>query len=240
MVYSLYMQREIIPACMPQNVDEIGDRAALAYSQVMTMQLDLMDGKYVPEKTWPFFHVHDFELEKIKDGEGALPFWDRLNYELDLMVEKPEERLSDWLALAPSRIIFHLASVADWKKIETFSEQAASFIELGLAITIHDDLGLVQEKMELLNWDFVQIMGIDHIGYSGEPFDERSFGLVLWFQEYYPETKLSFDGGVSEDTIPALAEAGVSRFVSGSRIFNHGIPEENILFLQGLANNEGS
>ncbi len=232
------MQREIIPACMPQNVDEIRERAALASSQAMTMQLDLMDGKYVPEKTWPFFHVHDFQLEKIKNSESALPFWDTLNYELDLMVEKPEERLSDWLALAPSRIIFHLASVADWKKIQDFSQQTASFIELGLAVTIHDNLAFVQEKMDLLDWDFVQIMGINHIGYSGEPFDERSFELVRWFQERYPETPLSFDGGVSEDTIPVLAEAGVSRFVSGSRIFNHGIPEENILFLQELANRE--
>ncbi len=232
------MKTEIIPACMPMNLGDLEERARIAAPHVQTIQIDIMDGVYVPDKTWPFFYLKDFDFEAIKEGELSLPLWESVDYELDLMVTKPEERIDEWLALGPSRIILHFASVVNWDALPGLAERCSGFVELGLAVTIHDDRAQIEEVLKKGYFDFVQVMGIDHIGYSGEPFDERSLDLVDFLHERFKKLPLSLDGGVSEETIPELRDRGVTRFVSGSHIFNFGIPEENIELLSSLASGE--
>jgi pentose-5-phosphate-3-epimerase len=48
------MKQEVIPAVMPENINDIASAAVSVRHAVETVQLDLMDGKYVPESTWPF------------------------------------------------------------------------------------------------------------------------------------------------------------------------------------------
>ncbi len=227
-------QKELIPACMPKTFEEIGEYASLVLDRVSTLQLDLMDGKYVPEKTWPFFHKRDFFLEDIQKGEIGLPFWEKINYELDLMVQRPELTIETWLSLGASRIIFHYASVHDWDVIKNIDPVMKNFVEIGLAVTIHDNLDdifpLIDEKVV----DFVQVMGIARIGFQGESFDEESLDVIGILKEKYPHLTLSVDGGVSERTISRLRDAGVQRFVSGSGVFGGGLVDENIEHLTQL------
>ena len=63
-------------------------------------------------------------------------------------------------------------------------------------------------------------MGINHVGFQGEPFDERVIEKVKAVRAKYPEMIISVDGGVSLETAPKLIEAGVSRLIVGSAIFN--------------------
>jgi ribulose-phosphate 3-epimerase len=227
-------QKELIPACMPKDFEEIRETTPLVLEKVKTIQLDLMDGKYVPEKTWPFFHKKDYLLEDMKQGREGFPFWDKINYELDLMVERPELNIDTWLSLGASRVIFHYASVHDWDVIKNINSVVRDFTEIGLAITIHDNLEDIFPLIEEKAIDFVQIMGIARIGFQGEHFDERSLDIIRILKEKYPDLILSIDGGVSENTISLLRDAGVDRFVSGSGVFGHGIAEENIEYLYSL------
>jgi ribulose-phosphate 3-epimerase len=229
-------QKELIPACMPKDFGEIRETTSLVLGGVKTIQLDLMDGKYVPEKTWPFFHKKDYILEDMKkEGEG-FPFWDKINYELDLMVERPELDIDTWLSLGASRVIFHYASVHDWDVIKNIDSVVRNFTEIGLAITIHDNLEEIFPLIEKKVIDFVQVMGIARIGFQGEHFDERSLDIIRILKEKYPDMIISIDGGVSENTIPLLRDADVDRFVSGSSVFGYGIAEENTSFLLELIN----
>ena len=70
--------------------------------------------------------------------------------------------------------------------------------------------------------DFVQFMGIENIGYQGEPFDERVFEKIRELRERFPDTIISVDGGVSLENADKLIEAGANRLVSGSAIFESG------------------
>ena len=226
---------KIIPAIMPQSFQEIEEYALFVRQVVTSVQLDLMDGKYVPEKTWPFYHQADVFLDALKKGKEGFPFWKELDYELDLMVVRPEEKLETWMKLGASRVIFHYASVHDWEKIKRIDESLRNFTQLGLALTIHDDLETAFPLLEEKVFDFVQVMGIAHIGYMGEPFEEKSLTLIKKIKEKFPQLSISVDGGVSETTLPLLREAGAERFVSGSYVFHHGIPQENVQFLDHLA-----
>lgn len=231
------MNKEIIPACMPKRFEDITETAESVVHFVDTIQLDIMDSKYVPEKTWPFFHKEDFDLIGLVNEEKGFPFWENLNYELDLMVERPELSLDKWLHVGASRIIFHYKSVGDWSLIRDIDYSIRNFIKLGVAVTIYDDLNDIYTLIDEEIVDFVQVMGISQIGYMGEPFNEKCLLFIRELRNKYPELIISIDGGVSEYTIPLLCKAGVNRLVSGSSIFSHGIIEENIEYLKSIANN---
>ena len=134
------MDKELIPACMPKDFEDITEVAESVIHSVRTIQLDIMDGKYVPEQTWPFFHKNDYDLKDLKDEKKGLPLWEDINYELDLMVERPELELDTWLHIGASRVIFHYQSVGDWKIIKEIDFAVRDFIEIGIAVTIHDNL----------------------------------------------------------------------------------------------------
>lgn len=232
------MNREIIPACMPEDFDDILDVAESVVGNVKTIQLDIMDGKYVPEKTWPFFRENDRYLNDLIKEKIGLPIWENINYELDLMVERPELNLDTWLHVGASRVIFHYKSVFDWELIKNIDFAIHDFVQFGVAVTIHD---IIEDIFPLIDdgvVDFVQVMGISQIGYMGEPFDYGSIDIIKALRDRYPDLIISIDGGVSEDTIPLLRDAGAMRFVSGSSIFAHGIITENIDNLSELINED--
>jgi pentose-5-phosphate-3-epimerase len=57
---------------------------------------------------------------------------------------------------------------------------------------------------------------------------------VRAIKERWPDTVVGIDIGVSVDTIPALAEAGVSRFAAGSAVFGGVDPKTSVDKLEGL------
>lgn len=229
--YNGTMNTYIMPAIMPQRFESIEETAALVQRHVQTVQLDLMDGKYVSESTWPFFYGTDYNLEALQKQDISLPFWEDLNYELDLMVERPEDRLDTWLGIGASRVIFHLASVHDWENIKNIELSIRNFVQIGVAVTIHDDLDQLYPLIEEGVIDFVQVMGIAHIGYMGEPFAEESLDIITTLRKKYPDLVISVDGGVSLETIGDMYDAGADRFVSGSGVFGGGNAGENIMLL---------
>jgi len=213
---------------MPESLDEIAAMAGPVVHHATTVQLDLMDGKYVPETTWPFVRGGEAELTHLLSEDESLPFWDDLDYEIDLMIERPEQDLDTWLHLGAARIVFHYASVKDWDGIRAIDAVTRNFTNIGCAVTVHDNLDDVCTLIEEGIFDFIQIMGIAHIGYQGEPFEERCLGIIATLKNQFPHILISVDGGVSLDTISKLYDAGVDRFVSGSGVYGGGIIEENI------------
>ena len=224
------MNVEIVPAIMPEDFADIEAHAGLVRRSVKTVQLDLMDGDYVPEATWPFVGRQE-EVQELISEARSLPFWEDLDYELDLMISKPEDDLDTWLHLGASRVIIHYASVGNWDPIREVPEGIRSFVNLGIAVTIHDDVEAVVHLIKEGTFDFIQVMGIAHVGYQGEPFEEGALDLARTLHERFPDMPISVDGGVSPDTIQALYDAGATRFVSGSHVFGGGVATENVMEL---------
>lgn len=77
-------------------------------------------------------------------------------------------------------------------------------------------------------------MGIATIGRQGEPFDERVIEKIKSIRAKYPDMVISIDGGVSFDTAPELIEAGATRLVAGSAIFENPNPHGAIQELKSL------
>nr|MBP6925919.1 hypothetical protein [Candidatus Paceibacterota bacterium] len=105
------------------------------------------------------------------------------------------------------------------------------FIELGLSFDDDYEVTKLDHYIELV--DFVQVMGIDEIGKQGEPFEPRSLYNIAYLRNKFPDMPISVDGAVNAETIQKFKEAGATRFVTGSAIFQ-GDAKDNIKYLESL------
>lgn len=205
---------EIIPAILPQDFAELEEKAELVKGLVKTVQVDICDGHFVPSFTWPYKKSdNNFELI-IRENEG-LPFWDEVDYEFDLMVNNPEKIVDEWVATGATRIIIHAESKGN---IAEAISKLSGRVEIGLALNIETPVSVIEPFRDLIQ--FVQIMGIDHIGFQGQGFDKKAVGKVKEVHLKYPVLPISVDGGVSPDNAEELIAAGATRLVIGSVIWH--------------------
>lgn len=205
---------EIIPAVMPRSLNDLEENVSRVSGSAPWIQVDVMDGKFVRGKTWPYisFDAKAFEFE----FEG-LPNWEEVDYEFDLMVKNPEKEIERFVMIGASRVILHVESTELISEAITLAKEKD--LEVGLALNI-DTSNDVLEKF-IPDIDFVQFMGIATIGLQGEPFDLRVIEKISSFRKKFPDVIISVDGGVSLSNAKALVNAGANRLVSGSAIFKN-------------------
>jgi ribulose-phosphate 3-epimerase len=215
---------QIIPAILPQNFEEIEDKASRVASYTSVVQVDICDGKYVPSQTWPYTKGSEASFLAVLDEQMGMPHWDTLDYEFDLMVKDPEKVFEQYVSLGASRIVIHMESLSHdslLRLLNTYGKKGGYMsmfdVEIGLAIRVDTNIEPLAET--LAHFNFVQVMGINRVGFQGESFDTRAVALVKALRQAYPQLMISVDGGVNLDTAPALVDAGADRLVVGSAIF---------------------
>lgn len=205
---------EIIPAILPKDYAELEDKASLVLGSVKTVQVDICDGQFVPNATWPY-KKHDNTFDKLVKEEDGLPGWEKLNYEIDLMVNKAEEVVDEWVSAGATRVIVHVEMKGDLAMAITKLKDRA---EIGLALNIETAIDVIEPFKDEIQ--FVQCMGIDHIGFQGQKFDEEVINKIKEIKTRFPFLPISVDGGVSLESAPKLIDAGANRLVVGSAIFD--------------------
>jgi len=205
---------EIIPAILPLTFAELTDKLELIKGLTKTVQIDVCDGQFVPNATWPY-RKRDDSFERIMHEEEGLPGWEELDFEFDLMVNQPQEVVEEWIAAGATRLILHAEAKGDLSKaIEVIDGR----VEVGLALNIETSLDVIAKHREGIQ--FVQLMGIDHVGFQHQAFDNKVDGKIKELRMKLPGLPISIDGGVSLETAPELIAAGADRLVIGSAIFN--------------------
>lgn len=221
---------EIIPAIMPDNYDELASKASLVLRKVNWVQIDVMDGKYTGSISWPYGKNSE-NFENILNGDDGLPYWQELNYELDLMVSDPFTEAEKWARAGAGRIILHNKTLKNGDKKGLINELKSLGVEVGVAFLPNEEFS--DEENFLNEIDFVQFMGIEKVGFQNQEFAVDVLKNISNFHKKYPEKIISVDGAVDLNTAKDLINAGASRLVSGSYVFE-GIPEENIKTLKFL------
>lgn len=204
---------EILPAILPRDFAELRDKVELVQGFVKTIQIDVCDGQFTPEATWPY-RKHDDSFERISREEEGMPGWQELNFEIDLMANKPEEHVQEWIQAGASRVILHAEAKGD---IGAAIAALSGAVEIGLAFNIDTPLNLAEKHADVIS--SIQLMGIDSIGFQHQPFDDKVVEKVKEARAKFPSLAISVDGGVSLETAPRLIEAGAHRLIVGSAIF---------------------
>jgi ribulose-phosphate 3-epimerase len=229
----------IVPAVLAASRRELEEKLGRYAGLANAVQIDVIDGVFATPASWPYADGAD-ELARLERRGQALPFLDDFKYDIDLMVRDPEKVIGSWIALGASRITVHIEStnyparvVQDFKtKYGHDRDFAPDLLSYGFAINIDTDMALLDPFINDI--DYVQFMDIKHIGKQGEPFDKRVIPRITEFRKKYPEKEIQVDGGVNNETAPALLSAGVHRLVVGSALLYAGDVRKELEYLQDL------
>ncbi|MFH2106150.1 MAG: ribulose-phosphate 3-epimerase [Candidatus Micrarchaeota archaeon] len=206
------MDLEVIPAILVKSREELVRRIELVKPYVRTVQIDVMDGKFVRNTT-----VTDF---------SDLPR--KVNYEFHWMVENP----GDYIREVPGKHMHmvHIETVSDWKEMEKVNEQAGG--KLGLAFNPETQLARVTPYLDKVSRFLVMTVnpGFDKQKYLPE-MEEKMHAL----RKLDPTIDIEVDGGINLETIGRAASAGANKFDVASAIFGSGNIGKTIKDLEAIA-----
>ena len=228
---STHASVEIIPAILAQSFEDMHASLSLIQGVAPVVQIDVVDGVFAPNTTWPYRDVQTFE--RIVSGETDMPLWDVFDFEFDLMVQHPEEVVEGYVKAGASRIVIHRASHGSTSAVALLQDvrQPSGFgVSIGVAISVQtplEDLVSIEGQ-----FDYLQIMGISKIGFQGQPFDTSVFEKITELRQQHPNMPIQVDGGVDMQNAAALVSAGASRLIVGSAIFGSDDPKMAYYALQ--------
>lgn len=224
---------QIIPAVIPGNLIDLRQKVNLVKDYVKWVQIDVMDGDFVSSVSWPYETEDLGEFQNMVSLGERLPFADELSYEIDLMVSNPETEIQKWYMLGVRRFLIHIESVESSDVLEHIFVKAPPGAQIGVALSMGTGVDLLEPILSEVS--VVQFMGIDKIGYQGQPFNKKVIDSIKELRKLSKDVIISVDGGVSLSTAPALVEAGAQRLVSGSAIFGSGNIASAISHFKALA-----
>ena len=217
---------EIVPAILPSSFEDLVSHLQRVRGIARAVQVDLVDGSFAPNTTWPYKEYEAFEA--IAHEEEGMPFWEEFDFEFDVMANHPERDVESLVHAGGSRIIIHVKSEGAIKALELLQQfRGGDFgVKTGVALEISHEPSALSQFDGL--YDFVQVMGIAKVGFQGQAFDERAIEAVRKLRAAHPNLSIQVDGGVRLENAKKLTEAGANRLVVGSAIFSTDDPREAI------------
>jgi ribulose-phosphate 3-epimerase len=199
---------KIVPSVLAENYEDFLLRIRQAESITDFVQIDLMDGVFVENKSFP--------PEKINGTNTSLSF------EVHLMIQDPLRALKDINHPNVKRAIFHFES--DVRPEDFISAAGERGIGTGLAVKPETGIDDFRDLAQAV--DMILFLTVDP-GQYGSPFRPEVAEKVAEARNIFPDKLISVDGGISLDNLKTFYDIGVDFACVGSRIFLKGEPEEN-------------
>ena len=151
------------------------------------IHLDIMDGKFVENKTWTYG-----EVKKIVS-------YSHKPLDVHLMVENPQKYIEDYALLNTDRITFHYEAVKDVNSMIDLIEGYG--LKSGISINPDTDPEVVFPYLNRV--DQVLVMGV-YPGKSGQTFIDKTPDRIKIIKDEILKQNLkcevSVDGGINYDT----------------------------------------
>jgi ribulose-phosphate 3-epimerase len=187
------MKRIIIPAIIAKSQEELNERLEKVKPYADLMQLDVMDGLFVPN------HSLDFDF--------TLPSGFRI--EAHLMINNPEQWI-DESSEKVDTILVHVESCKDPGKIIQLVKGRR---KIGFALNPETPLERIRDYLHEI--DQLLVMTVNP-GFYGSKFLPETLEKVKEARKLRPDLDIEVDGGIDLSTIRKVSQAGANMFVSGS------------------------
>lgn len=210
---------EVIPAVIPDSLETVKEKFGQVLGLAKEVQIDFVDGVYAPVTSWPWGENNEEQFSKIFLGEEKFPFIDEFIMEADLLVNDPEKIIDKLVSIGFKSFVIHIDSTNNVYDCIDLAKKMGGQAGLGIKPSI--DSVLLEQFLN--KCDFVQFMGNDQVGYNGVELDRKVLDKIKNFHTLHPKIPLQIDIGVNFQTAPEIVEAGATRLISGSAIFESDI-----------------
>ena len=198
---------KIAPSILSADFTRLGEQVqAVEAAGVDRIQIDVMDGRFVPNIT--------FGTQAV----ASLRPLTRLTLETHLMVEPPEDFIEVFAEAGADTIIIHQEATPHLhraiQQIHSLGKKA------GVAINPSTPAGLLSEVIG--NLDLVLVMTVNP-GFGGQEFIMETLPKIREVRRQIEERDLKceveVDGGINLETAPLVVEAGADVLVAGSSVY---------------------
>ena len=183
---------EIAPAVLAENPQDYARDLTVATSVSSRIQVDLVDGKFAQNRTINLVQA----------------YWPKdVRADLHLMYQDPFVHAETVLSLAPHLVIVHVeAEEMNEKRMgDLKSELEPAGIKLGVAILKQTPVPAIDPYIPYI--DHVLVFTGD-LGHYGGDMDEWSLEKITAIKSIDADIEVGVDGGINEQTIRRVVEAG--------------------------------
>ena len=187
------------------------------------LHMDVMDGNFVPNLTFGPGYISDLKKHT------AIPL------DVHLMIEKPENSLEEYIKIRPEYIVIHYESTKfPARSLKLIRDNN---IKSGIAVNPATPVENIFDLAEYC--DMILIMSVDP-GFYGQSFMKGSIPKIRKLREFiisgnYADIKIQVDGGINENNIKDVVEAGAEVIVAGNYLFKGGDINSKALKLKKIA-----
>ena len=171
------------------------------------VHIDVMDGQFVPEITYGQPVVRS--IRKLT----------KLPFDVHLMVEHPENQISAFIEAGADWVTFHYEATAHAHRLIQMIHEAGK--KAGVAINPGTPVSVLSEILECV--DIILVMTVNP-GWGGQKMIPACVNKVVELNKIKAEKNynyiVSVDGGVNNQTVQSVIDAGSDVIVSGSSFFN--------------------
>ncbi|HUU41933.1 MAG TPA: ribulose-phosphate 3-epimerase [Desulfatiglandales bacterium] len=199
---------EIEASVLSADFMRLGEQAREAeMAGVDGIQIDIMDGRFVPNITFG------------PDIVWALRNEVKVKIDAHLMIVEPERYIKEFSEAGADRLFVHQEACTHLdRSIETIRELG---MEAGVAINPGTSLKVLEEVLDLV--DIIQIMTVNP-GFGGQEFIASQVDKIRRLRAILDERgyniPIAVDGGINTETAPLVVSAGATVLVAGSSIYN--------------------
>lgn len=183
--------------------------------------IDVMDGMFVPNIS--------FGMPVIK----AIKKHATKTMDVHLMIVDPDRYIEDFKKAGADILTVHFEACTHLHR--TVQAIKAAGMKAGVSLNPHTPIAVLEDIITEL--DLVLIMSVNP-GFGGQSFIENTYKKVSQLKHLIEFTAsdciIEVDGGVTDQNIEALSEAGADAFVAGSFVFKSENPSETIADLKSL------
>lgn len=207
---------EIAPSLLSADFTRLAeDIASVKEGGAKILHVDVMDGHFVPNIT--------IGLPVVKSLRKATD----MTIDCHLMIEKPSNYAVQFVEAGADMVSVHVEADVHLHRTLTAIQEAGA--KSGIAINPGTSLSALEEALPFA--DFVLLMSVNP-GFGGQKFIHESVEKLRKLREMIRvrnlDTRIEIDGGIDENNIAEVTEAGAEMIVSGSAIFGKENPTEAV------------
>ncbi len=197
-----------VPSILSADFTRLGEQVREAEAAgAQRIQIDVMDGHFVPNIT-----MGPMVIEAVRRCT-TLPL------EAHLMITNPAEYIDTFARAGADVIIVHQEVCPHLHRV--IQQIKGNGKKAGVALNPSTPIFLLENVLTLL--DHILIMTVNP-GFGGQDFIPETLPKISQMRQIINERGLQcdieVDGGIHEQTVPSVVQAGANLLVAGSAIYN--------------------
>jgi len=191
---------KVVPAILTDDRQAFKDMLETAEGFAEHIQVDIMDGRFVPSKSITIEDLKGIKCHKFTEAH--------------LMVEDPLLWIDAFKETGVKRIIFHFEIDRDKPAIISRIRKA----ELSVGVAVNSDTPASEFSSLAGEVDMVLFMSVIP-GFYGAEFIPEVLNKAREFKKLLPEKSVGIDGGIKPGNFQQVVSSGIDFICVGSAIF---------------------